>query len=179
MPVNFRGQMATRSAALKHPAAPLLKKYATQGCEVSCGQTFTKTGMAEVVHRGPHTSVRPLYSIAALKKERKEKSASNQCRFILWEEVTDNTPPQLNIYLVEAISHNIRKFRAIINLSFKLMINGLEMPSLNEAMKCKAKQEAIEQLEKVLLRIIAEIEEEPEDNGPFFSEEYTLNMDSG
>ena len=53
-------------------------------------------------------------------------------------------------------------------MSFKLMINGLEMPSVNEAVRYMAKQEAIEKLVKLLPVIIASISEAPEDNGPIY-----------
>ena len=49
-------------------------------------------------------------------------------------------PPQLNIYPVAEIPHNIRNFRAIIGLSFKLFSNGFEIPSANKSTRYIAKQ---------------------------------------
>ena len=40
-PVNFRGNMAPRSAALQHPLEPLILQYTTQGFKSSCGKTWT------------------------------------------------------------------------------------------------------------------------------------------
>ena len=65
----------------------------------------------------------------------------------------------MNISPVAGIPHQSRNFIAILDLSLKLIINGFEMPSLNEATKYTAKQEAIDQLGKVLPRIIAAIAE--------------------
>ena len=85
---------------------------------------------------------------------------------ISWEEVKEIPPPQLKIFPVVAIPHKSQKFRAIIGLLFKLLTNGFDMSPVNEVVRYTAKQEAIEQLGKVPPRIIAEISEAPEGNGP-------------
>ena len=41
-----------------------------------------------------------------------------------WEEVKDNTPPHINISLVTEIIRKTREFRVILDLSFKLLLNG-------------------------------------------------------
>ena len=64
--------------------------------------------------------------------------------------------------------HKSRKFREILNLPFKILLNELEIPSVNEATRNRPKQETIYQLGKVPLRIIADIAEANEDNGPIF-----------
>ena len=74
-------------------------------------------------------------------------------------EYRDNPPPQLEIYPLVTIPHKSRKFRAILYLSFKLLLNGFEMPSLNEETRFTAKKEVVEQLGKVLPIIIAVISE--------------------
>ena len=68
--------MATRSAKLQHPEAPLLMQYLTQGCEVSCGRIWTKTEMATAVNRKPHPTERTPGAISAFKKQAK-KSENN------------------------------------------------------------------------------------------------------
>ena len=63
--VNFRGHMAPRSTALQHPAATLHMQFATQICEVICGQACTKTEMALTVNIVPHPSSRTPDTMAA------------------------------------------------------------------------------------------------------------------
>ena len=60
---------------------------------------------------------------------------------------------------VAAMPQKRLKFRAILDLLFNLLINGFEMTPVNEATRYTSKQEAIEKLVKVLLRIIADIAE--------------------
>ena len=67
-----------------------------------------------------------------------------------------------------SISHKIRKFRAILDFSFKLMLIGFEMPLANEATRYTTKKEMIEQLQKVPRRTIATIAEVTLDEGPNF-----------
>ena len=80
----------------------------------------------------------------------------------------EDTPPQLKTSPVAAIPKKIRNFRAILDLSFKLILNGFEMPSVNEVTKYTAKKKSIEQMGNVLPRTITSIEEEPKDDGTFY-----------
>ena len=57
------------------------------------------------------------------------------------------TPPQLKTSPVAAIPKKIRNFRAILDLSFKLMLNGFEMPSVNEVTKYTAKKSQLSKWE--------------------------------
>ena len=52
-----------------------------------------------------------------------------------------NIPPQtLKIYPVIPIPHKIRKLRAIIDLSLKLLLNGFKILSVNDATRHTAKK---------------------------------------
>ena len=53
---TFRGLMVPRGAALSHPAANLLLKYATKGCPADCGDDWTHEQMEAAIQRGPHPS---------------------------------------------------------------------------------------------------------------------------
>ena len=64
--------------------------------------------------------------------------------------------------------HKIQKFRAILDFSFKLLMNGFEILRLNEATRYTAEQEAIYRLVKLLQRTVAAIAELSEDYGPIF-----------
>ena len=52
------------------------------------------------------------------------------------------------------IPHKSRKYRAILDISFLLKVAGWDLPSVNEAMKETAPDEALEQVEMVMPRII-------------------------
>ena len=52
-PVKIRGLMAPRMRALDHPAAPLLKEYASQGCPVDVGRDWTLEELEAAIEKGP------------------------------------------------------------------------------------------------------------------------------
>jgi len=55
-PVRIRGLMVPRMRALDHPAAPLLKQYASQGCPADVGRDWTLEKLEAAVEKGPHSS---------------------------------------------------------------------------------------------------------------------------
>ncbi len=48
------GEMCPSGLALHHPAAELLKEWATCGCPTCTGKSWTPAEMQEAVDRGPH-----------------------------------------------------------------------------------------------------------------------------
>ena len=55
-PLRIRGLMCPWMRALDHPAAPLLKEYASQGCPVDVGKNWTAEELEVAVEKGPHSS---------------------------------------------------------------------------------------------------------------------------
>ena len=60
----------------------------------------------------------------------------------------------LKLSRLAMIPHKSRKYRAILDLSFALRIAGFQLPSVNDATKNTAPEEAIDQIGTVLPRII-------------------------
>ncbi len=48
----------------------------------------------------------------------KEKVRTNQARVIEWDNIKDNPPPELKISPIAAISHKVKAFQSILDLSF-------------------------------------------------------------
>ena len=59
------------------------------------------------------------------------------------------------------IPHKSRKYRAILDLSFALMVAGHELSSVNDATKRQAPEEAMDQIGSVLPRIIEALANAP------------------
>ena len=59
-----RNFMCPNGQALQHPAAGLLKEWATFGCPTRTGKPWLKEEMWEAVTRGPHSSARSPKAIA-------------------------------------------------------------------------------------------------------------------
>ena len=147
--------MCPSGLALKHPAAELLKEWATFGCPTRTGTPWSKKEMWEAVTRGPHSSARSPEAIAHFKTEAAEKVRTKQARLVLCDSIKDNPPKEIKISPIAAIPHKSKDFRSILDLSFHLRLkNGGVRTSLNNTTKKTAPAGAIDQIGKCLLRII-------------------------
>merc|ERR1711966_233559 len=72
-PVKIRGLMCPRLRALEHPAASLLKEYASQGCPVDVGRNWTAKELKSAVEKGPHSSLLEPDAIEQIQIEAREK----------------------------------------------------------------------------------------------------------
>ncbi len=114
-----RGEMCPSGMALLHPAADLLKEWATYGCLTNTGKPWTKDHMQAAVYRGPHRSALTDDAIAHFRNEVKDKVKSGQAKLVAWDSIKDNPPAELKISPIAAIPHKSKQFRSILDLSFK------------------------------------------------------------
>ena len=75
---THRGEMCPAGLALHHPAANLLKEWATYGCPTQTGKPRTREEMQAAIERGPHCSALSDEAIAHFKAKVDEKSASGR-----------------------------------------------------------------------------------------------------
>jgi hypothetical protein len=73
---SHRGEMCPAGLALHHPAAELLKEWASYGCPTRTGRPWALTEMQEAVDRGPHPSAMSVDAIAHFEAEVAEKVKS-------------------------------------------------------------------------------------------------------
>ena len=152
---SHRNNMCPRGLALHHPAAKLLRLYATLGCPTQTGKPWTIEEMQAAVDRGPHISALDPDAMEQLRAEVQEKVAMGQARVVLWDDIKDNPPPELKISPLAMIPHKSRKFRAILDLSFPVKLSdGTIVPSVNDATTKTAPRGAINQIGHSLQRII-------------------------
>jgi hypothetical protein len=120
--------------------------------------------MHAAVERGPHSSALDPEAIEQLKIEIAEKERIGQCKVVLWDDIKDNPPEQLKVSPLAMIPHKSRKFRAILDLSFRLRLkDGGTVPSVNEATTLEAPAAAIDQMGHALSRIIHAFAEADDD----------------
>ncbi len=74
-PVEMRGLVYPRHRACNHPAAPILKEYASRGCPVEVGRNWTMAELEAAVKRGPHVSAMKDDAIAKIQIEARQKAA--------------------------------------------------------------------------------------------------------
>lgn len=93
-----------------------------------------------------------------------------QCKVVLWDDIKDSLPEQLKVSPLAMIPHKSRKFRAILDLSFRLRLkNGDVVPSVNEGTTLEAPAAAIDQMGHALSRIIHAFAEAGEDDKVFMA----------
>ena len=154
-PMKIRGLVTPRWRAMQHPAAPLLLEYARVGCPVDVGRDWTLEELEAAVARGPHVSALVPDAIEQIQLEARDKEAQGFAKIFLWEDLKKTLPQKLKLSPLAMIPHKSRKYRAILDLSFALMLAGYALPSVNEATKRMAPEAAIDQIGKVLPRLIA------------------------
>jgi hypothetical protein len=162
------GLMWPQHYALHHEAIPLLTSYATSGCPVNCGPDWSLKQILLLLKRGPHISALKHDAKIQLINETKEKVAHGYARVVRWKDIKNNIPPKLKISPIAMIPHKSKPYRAILDLSFKLVHNGETFASVNEHTVKMAKAEAMAQLGITLRRIVTTMAENAAENKPFF-----------
>ena len=89
-PVKIRGLMVPRMRALDHPAAPLLKEYASQGCPVDVGRDWTLEELEAAVEKGPHSSALEPDAIEQIQVEARDKAKQGFAKIYSWEWLKKN-----------------------------------------------------------------------------------------
>ena len=164
-PVKIRGLVCPRWRAEEHPAAHLLREYAETGCPVDVGEDWTLEQLEAAVEKGPHVSALEDDAIDQIQVEAREKETQGFAKIYKWEELKQRLPAKLKLSPLAMIPHKSRKYRAILDLSFSLLVSGYKLPSVNEASVEGAPMEAMAQIGTVLPRLIDAIALAPAEGG--------------
>jgi len=123
--VSFHGHMQLDESIRHHPAFDALFCYATKGCPVDCGPSWSQEHLEAAVLHGPHILAKSADAARCLQEEAMEKVAQGEAEVIKWNEIKENPHPNVKILLLVAIPHKSHMFHAILDLSFQLCINGM------------------------------------------------------
>ncbi len=102
--------MGAVGLALHHPAANLLKEWATYGCPTKMGQPWTILQMQEAVDQGPHWSALSDEAIAHFQAEVAKKVKMGQATLVAWDSIKDSPPVELKISPIATIPHKLKQF---------------------------------------------------------------------
>jgi hypothetical protein len=102
---THRGEMCPSVLALLHPAADLLKEWATYGCPTKTITPWMQEQMQAVVDRGPNRSALTDDTITHFRAEVNEKVKRGQAKLVAWDSIKDNPPVELKISPIAAIPH--------------------------------------------------------------------------
>ena len=157
-----RGKIAN-----SHPAAQLLNFYSTKGCPVDTGTPWTKPMILAALKRGPHISAKVKAAQKYLKEETQEKLKGGYIKIVKWGDIKNKWPKNLKISPIAMIPHKSRSYRCILDLSFKLKVNGTKINSVNDATKIQSPQKSMAQLGWVIKRIITTLANNFDTDKPF------------
>jgi hypothetical protein len=166
--VGKLGLMQPTNFAMSHDATPLLNSYAENGHPVDCGPDWTREHIEKLLLRGPHRSSTNKAAIKQLRDETNTKIQHGYARVVKWSSIKNNIPSKLKISPVAMIPHKSKKFRCILDLTFKLFTKGMAFPSVNETTNKLAKAEAMVQLGNSLRRLISNMADTFDHQKPFY-----------
>ena len=119
--------------------------------------------------RGPHVSALAPDAIAMMHTEVEAKVKEGFAEVVYLDEIEDlletEEYSELKISPLAMVPHKSRKFRAILDLSFRLKLLGMDIPSVNEATNITAPQHSMRNLGSVLPRLIAAVAAAPLSDG--------------
>ena len=162
------GLMWPRLHAKHHPAAKMLQTFSTQGCPADCGPPWTKAQIETAIQHGPHKSARSTEARKALRLEALTKVRQGFAKILKYGDICENMPPQLKVSPAACIPHKSRKFRVILDLSFRLRYKNTFINSVNNTTTPQAPAEAMGQLGTCFRRIVATLAQNCDVDKPFY-----------
>ena len=175
------GMMKPAGLAMKHPAGPLLESYANDGCPVEVDATWTLQQLDDAVAYGAHPSAQDPVAAKACRTEALEKVHEGHAKLIKYSALRAAVARgdlTAKISPIAAIPHKSRAFRMLLDLSPKGQ--GREpgktpRVSVNDATnRDAAPLAAMDQLGKVMPRIIFWMASQPLDEGPILFSKFDI-----
>ena len=117
---------------------------------------------------GPHISALDPEAMEQLQAEVAEKEALGQAKVVLWEDIKKDPAKELQISRITMIPHKLRKFRAILDLSYTIKLMQRRIKAVNSTTTKTPPQEATDPLGYVLDHIIC-VYAEAEEDGIIFA----------
>ena len=171
--VPTRGLMYPGQLAQQHPAGPMLQKFGTEGCPVVVEEDWTIEQLDQAVEYGAHPSAESPEASRALREESMEKVKQGFTKLVPWTQIRqlilEGKKRNTKVSPIAAIPHKSRAFRMILDLSNKgQRRKGLaNTTSVNELTRDdSAPIHSMDQLGKVLHRVIYAVATQPTDEGP-------------
>ena len=129
---KIHGLMFPCNDVLKHPAAKMLLKWATDGCPVDCGEPWSIERIQAAIDKAAHPSAQSNAAATACRNKALERVKDGCAKLIKWDDIKHNPPINLKVSPLAAIPHKSRDFRMILDLSYNIKVNGIKLQSVNE-----------------------------------------------
>ena len=108
--------------------------------------------------------------------EAREKETQEFANIKKWEDLKQDLPHALKLSPLAMIPHKSRKYRAILDLSYQLMVARYMLPSVNDATMRMAPEEAMDQIGSVLPQMIEALAAAPLDGGDIMFSTFDIKV---
>ena len=109
-PLKIHGLMFPCNDVLKHPAARMLLKWATDGRPVDCGKPWSIERIQTAIDKADHPSAQSKAAATACCNKALERVKDGCAKLIKWEDIKHNPPVNLKVSPLAAIPHKSREF---------------------------------------------------------------------
>jgi len=106
--------------------------------------------------------------MAALHAETLKRLKQGLSCIIPWSKLLENLPENLKISPLAAVPQSSQAYCTILDLSFKLLLGGLHLPSVNATTVLQADAHAMKELGNIVPRLIATMVAAALQYGPVF-----------
>jgi hypothetical protein len=162
--------MKPTGVALLHPFSSNLQEWHEKGMPVDCGDPWSRQAIEESIKRGNHVSATTKEAIDIIKSDVDYQIKAGFTKLIPWETIKDDPPENLKISPVAVIFYKERRGRILMDLSFPVKLgNKIIHQSVNETTRQQAPLESLDQLGKVMNRMVGYMTWAPNDKPVRFS----------
>jgi len=175
----FQGCMCPHPSVCHHPAYPMLLEYMTTGCPVDCSKSWTIDMLTAAINHGNHASAQAPDAVHCLREEAMEKVHQGYMHIVKWEDIAQDSLPNLKISLLVAVPHKSHIYCTILDLSFQLHVGKLELTSVNGATTPHSLHHSMDQMEKVLPCMVYQVAHTNPDLGPLYFAKWDIKDSFG
>jgi hypothetical protein len=157
--------MKPTGVALLHPFSSNLQEWHEKGVPVDCGYPWSRQVIEESIKRSNHVSATTKEAIDLIKSDVDYQIKAGFAKLIPWETIKDDPPENLKISPVAVIFYKERRGRILMDLYFPVKLgNKIIHQSVNETTRQQAPLESIDQLGKLMNRMVGYMAWAPNDN---------------
>jgi hypothetical protein len=147
--------MKPTGVALLHPLSSNLQEWHEKGVPVYCGDPWSRQAIEESIQRGNHVSTTTKEVIDLIKSDVDYQIKAGSTKLVPWETIKYDPPENLKISPVTVIFYKERRGRILVDLSLPVKLgNKIIQQSTNETTRQQAPLESLDQLVKVMNRMV-------------------------
>jgi hypothetical protein len=156
--------MKPTGVALLHPFSSNLQEWHEKGIPVDCVDPWSRQAIEESIKRGNRVSATTKKVIDLIKSDVDYQIKAGFTKLVPWETIKDDPPENLKISPVAVIFYKERRGRILVDLSFQVkLVNKIIQQSVNKTTSQQAPLESIDQLGKVMNRMVGYMAWAPND----------------